>query len=443
MDTYFIIDELIFPVYEAIIIFLSYILITNRRDLLKNNKTKSGVFVLIYTLISFWATITFPVGYHSLIITLVIVITTAFITKVNLLTSFISTIIIAIFFIASELLIGSFITIVSDISFSDIFEDTRIRFYITFIIKTFQLLVVLFLYKFKKPLIKRLYVNSKDPIKNYWIFGVFLILMFIFSLKYVISFKADIILYEILLFLIFLIYIILGYFDYKEKIKLQKIKYEHKLQEEYIENLETIVNIVRREKHDFTNHINTIYAICELNKPNAVETIHSYVNKISSNLKSSYHFFDTGNDYIDGLLAVKSNFAFENNIYYEVEFEASIDEINLDDNDLISILSNIIDNAFDAIESQSDRRKDVVSIYSYVEDNKYNLSISNNGPIISKEKIKKIFENGFSTKSENKKDHGLGLCIVKKLVDKYNGEILVSSTEGETEFLMKFPLRTD
>jgi sensor histidine kinase regulating citrate/malate metabolism len=177
-----------------------------------------------------------------------------------------------------------------------------------------------------------------------------------------------------------------------------------------------------------------------LNKEDSVERIRSYLDKLVHNLHSSYHYYNTGDEYLDGLLAVKSNFAFTHNIHLDVDFEEPINNLAVDSYDLISIISNIIDNGFEAILSQKDNIDKVMSICSYVEDDLFQISIANNGPPIPTGCIDKIFENGFSTKSENKEDHGLGLFITKKLVTKNKGNIMVSSSDIETQFLITFKI---
>jgi len=244
--------------------------------------------------------------------------------------------------------------------------------------------------------------------------------------------------YELLLFAIFILYIILGFIIIKEKEQLLRIQHKYKLQEAYVNNIETLLNVVRREKHDFSNHINTISAMCILNKPDAVDRIKTYIDRLTCNLQSSYHYYNTGNDYVDGLLAVKSNFAFDHNIHLEVDFEALLDQVTIDSFDLISIMGNIIDNAFEAVLLNPEHEKKIVSITSYIEEGNYYLSISNNGPMIPQDHLDMIFSNGFSTKENNKDDHGLGLFIVKQLIQKNQGDVRVSSSEEETEFSIKF-----
>ncbi|MGE4284717.1 MAG: ATP-binding protein, partial [Clostridia bacterium] len=79
----------------------------------------------------------------------------------------------------------------------------------------------------------------------------------------------------------------------------------------------------------------------------------------------------------------------------------------------------------------------------YIEGKAYYLSIADNGPMIPEEIKNKIFDNGFSTKDNNKPDHGFGLFIVNELIKQHSGEIKVLSSEEETEFLIKFKVRKD
>jgi len=104
------------------------------------------------------------------------------------------------------------------------------------------------------------------------------------------------------------------------------------------------------------------------------------------------------------------------------------DEIHLD-----SIFDNIIRNGKDALEEYdtTGEREIKVTIDTKDEgDGKYlDIKISDNGPGIPEEHIKEIFEPFFSTKPTS--GTGLGLGIVKRLVQLYHGKIDVESKVGE------------
>ena len=67
-------------------------------------------------------------------------------------------------------------------------------------------------------------------------------------------------------------------------------------------------------------------------------------------------------------------------------------------------------------------------------------SIANNGPAIPEEIHEKIFQPNFTTKKLGLDfGLGLGLSIVRRLVDSYNGTIELTSTDGETTFSINLP----
>ncbi|MGB5929277.1 MAG: HAMP domain-containing sensor histidine kinase, partial [Cyclobacteriaceae bacterium] len=69
------------------------------------------------------------------------------------------------------------------------------------------------------------------------------------------------------------------------------------------------------------------------------------------------------------------------------------------------------------------------------------ISVKDNGEGISEEKLENIFEM-FYRASESSEGSGLGLYIVKNVIDKMNGEIKVESKESEgTNFTVTLPAR--
>ena len=66
----------------------------------------------------------------------------------------------------------------------------------------------------------------------------------------------------------------------------------------------------------------------------------------------------------------------------------------------------------------------------------YGFRVVNNGPAIDPEVLPRIFNTGFTTKAAG---HGLGLSIVKELVEDCGGEIAVESAPGRTAFAGTLP----
>lgn len=99
------------------------------------------------------------------------------------------------------------------------------------------------------------------------------------------------------------------------------------------------------------------------------------------------------------------------------------DEIHLN-----SIFSNLINNSIDALWDHDDTIKEIRVIVESKE--KYvKIAIIDNGPGMDKNQITEIFEPFFSTKPSS--GTGLGLSVVKRLVQLYMGKIDVDSQIGK------------
>ena len=122
----------------------------------------------------------------------------------------------------------------------------------------------------------------------------------------------------------------------------------------------------------------------------------------------------------------------EDYIFFSTEDEEII--AKFDRTQLIRVVTNLVKNAIQSIPEDRDPKIDV-SVGS--EDENVTILVSDNGIGISEENNVKIFEPKFTTKSSGM---GLGLAMVKNIVETYNGSITFTSQLGEgTTFKVTFP----
>lgn len=101
---------------------------------------------------------------------------------------------------------------------------------------------------------------------------------------------------------------------------------------------------------------------------------------------------------------------------------------------LTQVMVNLINNSAQSIESNGH-----VWIKTWMDDGMAKISIKDNGKGIPKEDLDKIFELGFTTKSEDE-GTGLGLAISYGIIEKHHGKIEVLSEVGQgTEFIISLP----
>lgn len=103
--------------------------------------------------------------------------------------------------------------------------------------------------------------------------------------------------------------------------------------------------------------------------------------------------------------------------------------------ELKRVLSNIIENAIQACSAING----VVHVTLSRENTFVKISISDNGIGIKKEYLSKIFENGFTTKSESG-GKGLGLYHAKSTVESFGGSIQIDNEAKHTSFDILLPI---
>lgn len=107
---------------------------------------------------------------------------------------------------------------------------------------------------------------------------------------------------------------------------------------------------------------------------------------------------------------------------------------------LEEIVIIILVNAIESLTCADQAVKEIV-IATSCESNRAVIEISNNGPAIPQDIIGKIFEPFFSSSKSGTK-LGMGLAIVKSIVNAHNGTIQVSASNPQVTFRIELPLYT-
>ena len=102
--------------------------------------------------------------------------------------------------------------------------------------------------------------------------------------------------------------------------------------------------------------------------------------------------------------------------------------MNLPSEMMITVIGNLLDNAFDAMNENGDYQAQKELMFGiYSKPGAVLITVDDTGSGISKEDIAHIFENGYSTKGEGR---GTGLYQVKSMVENFGGKITVETQEG-------------
>ncbi|HHX24927.1 MAG TPA: GHKL domain-containing protein [Thermoanaerobacterales bacterium] len=119
----------------------------------------------------------------------------------------------------------------------------------------------------------------------------------------------------------------------------------------------------------------------------------------------------------------------------DITYNLDIDDnlyVSIDRDQFFQVMINIIQNS---VEAMIDGGK--LNIRAYSKGDFICIEIKDNGVGISEKDIKKIFEPFFTTKE---KGTGLGLCIIKKIIENNGGRISLKSKVGEgTTIYLELP----
>lgn len=187
-------------------------------------------------------------------------------------------------------------------------------------------------------------------------------------------------------------------------------------------------NELRKVKHDYGAQISYLYGLCLMGRYDDLKCAlkdvidaSNYSNKISEDSSKSILYLALES-------AVKSK-----NIKVSIEERADLYKLEIPEMDLFRVLSNIINNAVEAMND-----KGCIFAKSYQLEEEVIILIQNDGPEIPKDALASIFKTGFTTKENKERSHGFGLSIVHELVEKYGGRISVTSSKELTEFRIVF-----
>ena len=119
-----------------------------------------------------------------------------------------------------------------------------------------------------------------------------------------------------------------------------------------------------------------------------------------------------------------------------INFTAEKEEIiaKLDRTQLIRVVTNLVKNA---IQAMPDNQTPKINVNVFTENNNVIITVADNGSGVLEENIDKVFEPKFTTKTSGM---GLGLAMVKNIVETYKGTITFNSEKDKgTVFRVTFP----
>lgn len=201
-----------------------------------------------------------------------------------------------------------------------------------------------------------------------------------------------------------------------------------------------LVDSMRANNHDFTNKLHVILGLIQMEM---YQEATEYIENISLLQRETIGKIMKAVDEpsIAALLIGKTARASELNVRFILRegFHYAADDMALPSEMLVTVIGNLIDNAFDAMNNDSTEKELLFGIFS--RPGAVLITVDDTGTGIEKTDLEHIYENGFSTKGESR---GTGLYQVKSIVEGLGGTIRIVSQPGVgTSFSISFTKETE
>lgn len=214
---------------------------------------------------------------------------------------------------------------------------------------------------------------------------------------------------------------------------IRKAQDRQKAMEERIQQLVEMNSRLRANRHDYLNNMQIVYGMLELNE---YEELRGFLAPMYKDIMKTSKALKTSVPAVNALLMAKMSEADKKDMDFYIEVKSNLKELSISDWELCRVLSNLIDNAFRAVEESHNAEKKVFLDINEDTDNCY-FMITDNGVGIQENIKNNIFKPGFTTKNEE--GHGIGLYIVSKIVGKNHGLIELKNDNSGTCFSVTFP----
>lgn len=185
----------------------------------------------------------------------------------------------------------------------------------------------------------------------------------------------------------------------------------------------------KRKTHEYKNQISCIESLLDKKQYAKLE---EYVKKIYGSLNNEPDAINTNNVIVNAILNTKYQEAEAKGIVFVFRVN-DLSELKIKDEDVVTILANLLNNAIEACEACEDKK--VIKFKFVKEEDMIIIAVKNTF------KYDVIYENGEikSTKTSSVDEHGAGIKNVLKIIEKYGGAYVIEDKDKEFFFSIIIP----
>jgi two-component system CitB family sensor kinase len=199
-----------------------------------------------------------------------------------------------------------------------------------------------------------------------------------------------------------------------------------------LDTVRGLAESLRSQNHEAANRLHTVVSLIEMERTE--EALDFAIEELQvAQLLTDRVVGAVDEPVVAALLLGKSAQAAERGIDLRIGEQTRVTRLPMEARDLVTVLGNLLDNAFDAVLDCPERR---VAVDVVADDTGLLLRVGDSGRGVPPDLAARVFERGWSTKGERagsaeatgSTGRGLGLALVGQVVRRYGGSVQVGTS---------------
>jgi len=203
------------------------------------------------------------------------------------------------------------------------------------------------------------------------------------------------------------------------------------------ESVRTLGEALRAQTHEHGNRMHTAVALIELGRGDEAAELLTETARSSQELVDQVVARD-GDPTVAALLLGKASQAKERGVQWRTDMQPGIPRTTLTPVDAVSLVGNLVDNGIDAAAAGPEPRWTEVGMAQTVAGDIV-LTFRDSGTGVPESLREKVFEHGFSTKPAGAAGRGVGLALVRSIVESAGGTLELE--DSPTTFRVTLPAK--
>ena len=195
----------------------------------------------------------------------------------------------------------------------------------------------------------------------------------------------------------------------EDKLFRERVKSETRMYRQISENYDAQC----KREHEYKNHMMVLSALA---KSRELEELDRYLDKSCNEIAHRIDAIDTNHVIVNAILNTKYQEARQKGIVFVLKIN-DLSDLPISDEDIVVILSNLLNNALEACERCNEK---MIKVKFVRENGNIVISVVNtfvDAPV--------IVNGSYQTSKEDMAMHGMGIRNVREVVDKYDGTCVI------------------